>query len=251
MKYTRLVLILLALAQLNVVFAQEEPKEDDAKLENVEQKDYTRRTMFNEARGSAEGNLINGGSYYVSNPSPTYKVDVKKAYHNPEWQDAEVRMVNGDYYKAKVRYRVIDQAFEIQHEGEAYELKKDQLQGVYIGQDRFVMMPDPLLKKRGAHIYQLHYSSPKYQLVEFHGAQWQDPPKQNMFDTSDQHRTIKSMKQLIIRTASGFHLLKSPKDLINALGLDKKSPQAKYAKKQQLKLNKAADVVAFLKYLEQ
>lgn len=242
-------LILLGCLTFGLKAQEDDPKKEE-KTQATDLKDETRKGMFNNTRSSVNGALAAGGAFYVSNPSPTYEVDVEKAYYDPEWQDGEVRMVNGDFYKAKLRYRIIDQAFEVLHEGEAYELKQNQLQGIYLGGTRFILMPDPLLKKRGVHIYELHYNTNNYQLVEHHGAQWQDPPEQNMFDTREQHKTIKSMKELIFRTPAGFEVLNGPKDLLRILGFDKKSTQARYAKRNNLKLNQAADIIAFLEYLE-
>jgi hypothetical protein len=162
-----------------------------------------------------------------------------------------VRLVNGDTYEIKGRYRIIDQQFEVLHNGEAYELKKDQLHRIIIGEADFLMMPDPLLKKRGAHIYQRHYASKSYQLLEYHGAQWQDPPEQNMFDTREQHRTIKEMKELILRNDGNFFLIKKNRDVFNALGISKKSAAANFARRQNLKVSEIDDLVTFLEYLEQ
>ena len=71
-----------------------------------------------------------------------------------------------------------------------------------------------------------------------------------MFDTRERHRTIKRMNELIIRMNNGFEVLNSPKALLQLMGFDKKSVEAKYVKRNGLKLNKAEDVVVFLEYLE-
>ncbi|PHI20640.1 hypothetical protein CEQ90_06170 [Lewinellaceae bacterium SD302] len=231
------------------LFSQEK-KATETNVEETVMKDNSRKAFLNQTGGTTEANLVNGGAFYLSNPSPTYKIEVEKAYHKPEWQKSTVRMVNGNSYGIQGRYRVIDQAFEVLHQGEAYELKKEQLQSVTIGEDRFLMMPDPMLKKRGAVIYQLHYTSGAYQLIEYHGAQWQEPKEQNMFDTSEQHRTIKPMKELILRTKGEFVKIKNHGEALRSLGVDKKSVQAKYAKKNKLKLNRSADLIQFLEYLD-
>lgn len=243
-------LILLAFCLLFTLplFAQDEEQKTDDVVEETLIADQSRQSFFNDPNNM--NSLSNNGAFYVSNPSPSYKVDVKKAYHNPEWQTTEVRMINGDKYEIKGRYRVIDQAFEVLHKGEAYELKKQQLQSLLIGEDRFLMMPDPMLKRRGAVIYQLHYASSAYQLIEYHGAQWQEPKETNMFDTSEKHRTIKPMKELILRSKGEFVKVKSHNEAIRALGIDKKSIQDKYLKKNKLKLNRSADLVQFLEYLD-
>lgn len=254
MKIKNIYLVLLSFFLVSVLPGQEQKKDTkvEEKTEAAQLNDETRKGMFNTTqRNDVNSNLAAGGFYYVSNPSPTYEVDLEKAYLDPNWQVGEVRMVNGDFYKAELRYRIIDQSFEVLHEGEAYELKQDQLQSIYINKDRFILMPDPMLKKRGMHIYQLHYNTNNYQLIEYHGAQWQDPPEQNMFDTRERHRTIKSMKELIIRTPEGFSMLKSPKDLLKLLAIDKKSVEAKYVKRNGLKLNQADDIIVFLEYLEE
>lgn len=247
----RLITFTLLLLLPLFAFSQEaESKEKEEREEAANLKDETRKGMFNDTRNGVVGALVAGGSYYVSNPSPTYEVDVKLAYHNPNWQMATVRMINGETYETKGRYRVIDQSFEVLHEGEAYELKKQQLQGITIGKDRFLMMPDPLFKRSGAVIYQLHYNSADYQLLEYHNAEWQEPQKQNMFDTREQHRTIKLSEELVIRANGRFQRIKSQGDAIKIFGIGKKSVASKYIKKNKLKLNQAADLVQFLEYLD-
>lgn len=247
MRNNLLFCFLFVLCAFNAIAPQADEQVEN-KLSETKMNNQSRESLLND--GGSMNTLNNGGAFFISNPSPSYKVDVKLAYHNPEWQTTEVRMINGDKYKIKGRYRVIDQAFEVLHEGEAYELKKQQLQSVLIGEDRFLMMPDPMLKKRGAVIYQLHYTSGAYQLIEYHGAQWQEPKEQNMFDTSEQHRTIKPMKELILRTKGEFVKVKTHGEALRSLGVDKKSVQAKYAKKNKLKLNRSADLIQFLEYLD-
>lgn len=242
------VLILLAYS-LSAQQQAGKPELED-RVEATNARDDSRKAMLNSNTVDPTGALMSGSAFYISNPSPTYEVDMNLAYHNPEWQLATVRLVTGDLYEIKGRYRIIDQQFEVLHEGVAYELKKDQLQRVVIGEANFLMMPDPLLKKRGAHIYQRHYASKSYQVLEYHGAQWQDPPEQNMFDTREQHRTIKEKKELILSTGGAFFLIKRNKDVLKALGLSKKSAAANFIRRENLKVSEVDELVTFLEYLE-
>lgn len=248
-RYVQLITLVLITCSL---FAQQktEKQEVEDKLEDTNLQDNSVKAMMNSNTVDPTGSLMSGAAFYISNPSPAYKVDMELAYHNPAWQVASVRLITGDAYEIKGRYRIIDQQFEVLHKGEAYELKKDQLQRIVIGEDDFILMPDPMLKKRGAQIYQRHYASKSYQLIEHHGAQWQDPPEQNMFDTREQHRTIKEMKELLLRANGDFFLIKKNRDVFDALGIAKKSAAANYVRRENLKITDAEDLVKFLQHLD-
>ncbi|MEL6393909.1 MAG: hypothetical protein AAFR97_14265, partial [Bacteroidota bacterium] len=199
--------------------------------------------------GQAQDNLIGGGAYYVSNPAPTYELDPELIYFDAEWQEGRVELLDGDVYRADLRYRVLDQKFEVLVEGEAYELDNNQIARVDIADAYFILMVDPLNRLNGRHIHQLHFIGGDMQILEQHEADWQDPPEQNMFDTREQHRTVKRTSTTVFGQDGQFNVLRNNRSLTRLLGLAKGSDAMDFVRSRRLQLKEAADAARLLSFL--
>jgi len=245
---TRILSLLFLSLLASVLRAQEE---EEAKTEDyvvqTETKDFTREALVNQ--GNPQAALAQGGLFYVSNPSPTYEVDMKLLYHTPAWQPARSTLLGEDDVELEGRYQVLDQKFEVLYEGEAYDMDSERMMSIRIGDDQFVFLPDPLLRRRGRVIHQVHFQDDKYQLLEQHRAEWQDPPERNMFDTRANHRKLRRYRTLVLRMDNKYYEVRNGKDLFKLLGLPKKGRAASFAKREGLKLNRGADAAKLLAFL--
>lgn len=236
------------LLSLLLVFSLAAQEDKEEKVEETTQKDFSRKAMMNDGR--VENALVSGGAYYISNPAPTYEIDMNLVYHQAAWQASTIELLDGSTFTAKARYRVLDQKFEVLVDGEAYELDNARLLKITVGDQRFALLPDFQLKEPGRLIYQVHYRNENREVLERHHAKWQDPPQQNMFDTREQHRTVRRSAETYFRDGGEVIQLKNNKELVKILGLPKKGDAADYIKAKGLKLQHAADAAELLNFLD-
>lgn len=220
----------------------------DERTEESVPNSYSRKEMFD--RTDAISALSGGiGAFYVTNPSPAYQVDVEKAYLDPAYLPADITLLTGERYELPARYRIIDQAFEVQLEQQAFDLENGKLLRISIGGRDFLRTIDLLRPQSGETIYQVHYRNESIQLLEQHLAMWQDPPRKNMFDTSQSFRTIHRDSKLILRKQNQNVELKKPKDVYRALDIPKKGALANFIRDRDLNLRRPADIVVLLEEL--
>lgn len=181
-------------------------------------KDKTRQGVFN-AGTSPDAILVAGGAFYVSSPSPTYKVEPEKAYVNPAFTECRAALRKGGYIDIMARIRRTDQKIEFNYEGEIYELKSTHIERLESLEDNrsWLLLFDPLRKDKGIGLYEELYTDGDSRLLLLETAEWQDPPKQNMFDTRDVHRTLEIKKKIIYIAGDSTSEVKSMKRLLSCL----------------------------------
>lgn len=206
-------------------------------------KDESKRSMVNNL--AVNSVLSNGGAFYVSNPPPLMELDPEKAYLRTDWETLVVRLMDGKTSELIGRYRLVDQKFEIKVDGELYEIYSTMISAAKLGEDNFVLLPEA----SGTKIYQVHYQGEDYQLWSHHTSDWQEPEKQNMFDTRDAKRTLKKEEKLLLLHPEGRDQVKNKKQLLQMLKLEKNGREMKYAKNMRLDLHKGADVAKLLVYM--
>jgi len=211
--------------------------------QQAKEKDLGKRTMLN--NGGANQALIKGGAFFVSNPPPALELDPHKAYFRTEWDSLVVRLMDGRTAKLMGRYRVIDQKFEINEDGEIYEIFSSLISKAKLGDDNFVLLPDGA----GTKIYQLHFKGGDYRLWSHHRTEWNEPEKQTMFDTREVKKTMRREEDIYLLYPGGQDLIKNRKELIKALGIAKGGPELKYAKKAGLDLRKVAGIKDLLVFM--
>ncbi len=217
--------------------------------DQAQMKDRSRQTMFNTTR-DPNAALTRGGAFYVSNPTPLYEVDAEKAYLDSEFRSLTVILQNGEEYDLPGRVRLIDQKIEVKVNGEVYDLDNQVVKAVIDSEDRvFVAAFDPVGRIKGTQLYEVAYLNADRRLLVNHGTVWEDPPRQNMFDTREAHKTLKRMERVYLIDGPRSTEIDRLADVLNALYLDRGSRGAQYAKREGLR-NEVADYVALLRFLE-
>ena len=210
-------MLLSAVCGASLVSAQ------DAKTDLTQQanfNDRTRESMFNQQNPS--GVLSAGGAFYVSNPPPAYEVDPQKAYLDPEFTELKVVLVDGSVHKVPGRIRIIDQQVEIKIDGEVFELDRQVVSRFSDQHGRtFVAAFDPTRRIDGIHLYRVAHADETYRLLVNEAGKWEDPPQQNMFDTSEPRRTLSSVTRYYLVGPDGAEEIDNFRELCRALGQDK------------------------------
>ena len=188
--------------------------------EQAEPNDRSREAMFNLQNPSAA--LTTGGAFYVSNPPLAYEVDAEKAYLDPAFRKMTVVLIDGTKHEVEGRIRIIDQQVEIKVEGEVYELDRQVVGRLTDALGRtYVISPDPVRRVQGLQINRVAYSGTPYRLLINESTDWEDPPAKNMFDTSEQRRTLKSVTRYYLLGPNGATEINNFRDLCRELGLDR------------------------------
>ncbi|CAH1001813.1 hypothetical protein LEM8419_02720 [Neolewinella maritima] len=214
----------------------------------TEPNDKTRQAMFNLQDPSAA--LTAGGAFYVSNPTFAYEIDPKKAYLNPTFQPLSIVLLNGQEYELPGRIRLIDQKVEVQMDDKVYDLDNQKVQAIIDAQGRvFVSGFDPTGRIKGTHLYEVAFAGADRRLLVNHSTVWEDPPQQNMFDTSEQRKTLKSVTRTYLVVGSNGLEINRLSDLADVLGLSKRSEGMQFAKRNRLR-NETADYVDLLQFIE-
>lgn len=215
----------------------------------AEIKDQSRESMFN--NGNANAVLTGGGAFYVSNPPPLYEVDLEKAYLNPEFQNLTIQLVDGKEYTLPGRIRLTDQRIEVRMEDGIYDLDNRMLKTVLTPEETtYIASFDPSGKIKGTHLYEVAFEGEDRKLLINRSAEWQDPPRQNMFDTSEPHKTLKSVERTYLISDGKVEEIHRMFDLLNALSLGRKSEEAKFVRQYKLK-NNEEDYVRLLAFIQQ
>ncbi|WP_116106455.1 hypothetical protein [Lewinella sp. IMCC34191] len=245
MQLSKLLIIIIALFWFTVLPAQ------DAETDLTEQtrfNDRTRESMFNQQNPSAA--LAAGGAFYVSNPPPAYEVDAEKAYLDTEFVPFEIVLKDGQKYVLPGRIRLIDQKVEVKVDDEVFELDNQAVNSVTDANGRvFVPGFDPLARKSGAQWYQVAFSGKERRLLIQESTVWQDPPKKNMFDTSEPKKTLKRVTQCYLVNNGQTTEVDKMKHLLSRLGKDEGEVATDFVRRQRLK-NEPEDFVALLEYME-
>ncbi|MCP9236055.1 hypothetical protein [Lewinella sp. JB7] len=238
-------ILILCFLSWGLLPAQEEVKDF---TEEMVTKDRSRESMFNAANPNAA--LVGGGNFYVSNPAPAYEVDVDKAYLNPEFQPFVVTLIDGQSFEVPARLRLIDQRIEVMVEGQAYDLDGQVLRDATDHRGRtFVSMFDPTGRIRGAQLYELAFVGKTNRLLVNVATVWEDPPRQNMFDTREATRKLKEVTRVYLVTSVGSTEVNQVKDLLTGLRLDRNDRAYRYAKSKKLK-NRLGDFIRLLEFVE-
>ncbi len=214
----------------------------------AEPNDKTRQAMFNLQNPSAA--LTAGGAFYVSNPVLAFEIDAEKAYLNSEFTPFSVVLKSGEDYQMPGRIRLVDQRVEVKVEGEVYELDSRAIQAINDSHGRvFVPGFDPVGRIKGVQWYEVAFAGKRYRVLIHESTVWQDPPKKNMFDTSEPRMTLKRVTRYYLVTSGGSVEVEKMKDLLTSLEGEESAIAAQYVRQERLNNNKD-DYIALLKYLE-
>ena len=233
----------------NFLFAQNErPTEVIDNSNHVEQKDRSTQEFMNNT--AAEASLVNGGAFYVNNPPPAYKVDVEKAYLDKDFKKMKLTFHNGEETEVFGRIRRVDSKVEIMQEGDVFELRDNYTREIELEDGTiYLMLYDPLKKRKGAAVYEVAYQDEGYTLLVLHTSEWQDPKPHSMFDTSEPTKTLKEKEDVILlRADDSARSVNNSKALIAALDPAHYSAAAQQRKRLKIK-NGVADYVRLLEAL--
>ncbi|WP_020568876.1 hypothetical protein [Neolewinella persica] len=240
----RYLLLTCCLLFLSAAYCQEEKLEDIS--EQTSATDESKRSFIND--NAPVNRLIKGGAFYVSTPPPLMELDPKKAYYRTEWDSLVLRLVTGGTVELEGRYRLLDQKFEIKTDDGIYEIYNTMVAEAQLGDDYFAVFRDKL----GMKIFQVYYRSTNHSLIGHHSSEWQDPPNKNMFDTREAKRTLKKKQQLFIAFEGGTkEAIRNRGQLMDLLGINKKSPAGKFVKQEKIDSDNPADVVRLLQFVDQ
>ena len=146
--------------------------------EHAQQKDRATQEFMNNT--AAEASLVNGGAFYVSNPPPSYKVDVDKAYLDKEFRKMHVTFRSGDTATIFARIRVIDQKVELMREGGVYELRDNYTESIETESgETYLFLLDPLLRSKGTGVYQRAFTGGGFNLLVHRTADWKETRPKN------------------------------------------------------------------------
>ena len=238
--------LLLLVSLTNFLNAQEKlPEEVIDNSNHVEQKDRSTQEFMNNQ--GAEASLVNGGAFFVNNPPPAYKVDVDKAYLNKDFKKMKVTFHNGEDVEVYGRIRRVDSKVEIMQEGDVFELRDNYTRQIELEDGTtYLMLYDPLKKRKGAAVYERAYQDEEYTLLVLHTSEWQDPKPRTMFDTSEPHRTLKVKEEVVLlRGDDSARPVSNSKSLLMALAPSHYSDAAYQRKRLKVK-NNVADYVRLL-----
>lgn len=176
------------------------------------------------------------------------QADLQKIYYNIDYKDGLLSMTTGDILKAKLRYRLFGQLMEIEYQGNTYAVDLNMVKAFTIGQDDFILLPDPLKKKMGRIIHQVHYADENTLILQQHWTEEDFREKLNNVPTADSQLLRRSDDLLLVIAGKVHHIL-SHKAAMEALDIDKKSKTAKFIKASKLKLRQAEDLRQLINYL--
>ena len=208
------------------------------------------KEMFN--RQDPSGTLERGGTFYVSNPAPTYEVDSKIAYLWQEFKVLDVRLITGDTVRVNGRLRLPDQKFEIMRPDGVYELDNQKIQLVSVPESgrEFVFYFDMRQKRRGLYVYEQLYDGGEQKLWVLREAGFVDSKPHSMFDTSEQVTKLKRKETVFLVENKWGTKVTSTKQLLGLLGAGKGSAAANYAKRKKLK-NDPEDLAELLRFVRE
>ena len=240
-------LCFLLISSVPAVAQNTQPTDNSA---HVKDKDRATQEFLNNA--GTEAALINGGAFYVSNPPPLYKLDVEKAYLDKEFRKMHVVFRNGDAADINGRIRTIDQKIELMREGGVYELRDNYVEYLTTHDSlTYLFLLDPMKRSKGWGIYERAFAGEDYQLLVYNTAEWKDPPKQNMFDTSDAERTLDPKQKVYLQWKDGkTYEIKNIRGLVLALGTDNVKRSDGIRRRFKLR-NNVADYVQLLTALRE
>lgn len=176
------------------------------------------------------------------------QADLQKIYYNIDYKEGLLSMTTGDLLKAKLRYRLFGQLMEIEYQGSTYAMDLNMVKAFTIGQDDFILLPDPLKKKMGRIIHQVHFANANTLILQQHWTEEDFREKLNNVPTADSQLLRRSDDLLLVLAGEVHHIL-SHKAAMEALKIDKKSNTAKFIKASKLKLREAKDLVQLINYL--
>ena len=216
---------------------------------HMEQKDRSTQEFMNNT--AAEATLVNGGAFYVNNPPPAYKIDVDKAYLDKNFKKMKLTFHSGESVEVFGRIRRVDSKVEVMQEGDVFELRDNYTRQIEMEDGTtYLMLYDPLKKRKGAAVYEVAYQNDQYTLLVLHTSEWKDPPPRNMFDTSEPHRTLKEKEEVILlRADETARPVTNSKSLMIALDPTDYSTAAYQRKRLKVK-NEIEDYVRLLEAIE-
>ncbi len=176
------------------------------------------------------------------------QADLQKIYYNLDYKAGLLSMTTGDLLSANLRYRLFGQLMEIEYQGSTYAMDLNMVKAFTIGEDDFILLPDPLKKKMGRIIHQVHFADANTLLLQQHWTEEDFREKLNNVPTADSQLLRRSDDLLLLQDSKVHHIL-SHKAAMEALEIDRKSNTAKFIKASKLKLRDAKDLVQLINYL--